>query len=59
MNFVRVGECELRLVVTHLSEAGYAKLGKGGLELLHHVGPDLRLHVPAFNLDNLKDPDIK
>ena len=57
MNLVWVGESELGLVVAHLGEAGDAELDQGGLELLHHVGPDLRLPVPALNLDNLEDPD--
>ena len=57
MNLVGIGESELGLVVAHLGEAGDAELDQGGLELLHHVGPDLRLPVPALNLDNLEDPD--
>ena len=59
MNLVGVGKRELGLVVTHLGEAGDAELDQGGLELLHHVGPDLCLPVPALNLDNLEDPDMK
>ena len=57
MDLVRVGKGELGLVISNLCEAGDAELDQGGLELLHHVGPDLRLPVPALNLDNFEDPD--
>ena len=57
VDLVWVREGELWLVIAQLCEAGDPELGQGGLELLQHVGPDLRLPVTALDLDNFQDSE--
>jgi len=55
MDFIRIGQCKLRLVISELGRGWYSKLRQGGAKLLQHIGPDLRLLVTTLYSDNFQN----